>query len=297
MPENQMHMFGGLWTDEKLKMIRRYLRGYTTALKKKPFNLTYIDAFAGTRYREKTTSASDDQLLLSYMSEQEPQDFLDGSARIALQTKPPFHRYVFVEQKESRFQELMHLKTDFPDLADRIHAVKADCNDFLQAQCAKWDTKNDRAVLFLDPYGMQIDWTTIEAIAATRSIDVWILFPLGIAVNRLLRRDGKIPPSWRARLDRLFGTPDWFERFYDCEKSGLFDEDMRFTKSATFDSILRFYNDRLGAVFAGVAPNPRMLSNSTGNPLFLLCFAVANPEPRAKELALRIAEHILESRT
>jgi hypothetical protein len=35
-------------------------------------------------------------------------------------------------------------------------------------------------VLFLDPYGMQVDWTTIEAIARTKAIDLRVLFPLGI---------------------------------------------------------------------------------------------------------------------
>ena len=39
--------FGGAWTEEKLQILERYLDAYTTALKNKPFNLVYIDAFAG----------------------------------------------------------------------------------------------------------------------------------------------------------------------------------------------------------------------------------------------------------
>jgi len=31
---------------------------------------------------------------------------------------------------------------------------------------------------------MQVDWTTLEAVASTQAIDIWILFPLGIGVNR-----------------------------------------------------------------------------------------------------------------
>ena len=34
-----------------------------------------------------------------------------------------------------------------------------------------------RAVLFLDPYGMQVEWATIEAVAKTKAIDLWLLFP------------------------------------------------------------------------------------------------------------------------
>ncbi len=37
---------------------------------------------------------------------------------------------------------------------------------------------------------MQVDWKTIEAVAATKAIDLWLLFPLGVGVNRLLTRSG-----------------------------------------------------------------------------------------------------------
>jgi hypothetical protein len=51
------HRFGGDWTTAKLDVIARYLASYTTALKDKPskehpFVKGYIDAFAGTGYRD-----------------------------------------------------------------------------------------------------------------------------------------------------------------------------------------------------------------------------------------------------
>ena len=61
-------------------------------------------------------------------------------------------------------------------------------------------------MLFLDPYGMQVEWRTIEAIAKTEAIDLWLLFPLAIGVNRLLTKSGEIPESWRRRLNLLLGT-------------------------------------------------------------------------------------------
>ena len=39
--------FGGAWTRQKLEILRRYLDTYTTALKDQPFELIYVDAFAG----------------------------------------------------------------------------------------------------------------------------------------------------------------------------------------------------------------------------------------------------------
>ena len=46
---------------------------------------------------------------------------------------------------------------------------------------------------------MQVQWDTMKAIAETKAIDLWILFPLGVAVNRLLKKDGNIEDSWRLR--------------------------------------------------------------------------------------------------
>ncbi|GAI54351.1 unnamed protein product, partial [marine sediment metagenome] len=62
--------------------------------------------------------------------------------------------------------------------------------------CNNYKWQNNRAVLFLDPYGMQVNWETIKAIANTEAIDLWYLFPFGIGVNRLLQKDaGKMPLS------------------------------------------------------------------------------------------------------
>jgi hypothetical protein len=46
------HHFGGSWTDEKLERLARYLTAYTTALKNQRFQKIYIDAFAGTGFRQ-----------------------------------------------------------------------------------------------------------------------------------------------------------------------------------------------------------------------------------------------------
>ena len=51
-------------------------------------------------------------------------------------------------------------------------------------------------------------------------------------------------------------------------------------KIAGMDPIGKYFNKRLATVFAGVAPNPLMLRYTQGAPLFLLCFAAANPRRR-----------------
>jgi hypothetical protein len=46
-------------------------------------------------------------------------------------------------------------------------------------------------------------------------------------------------------------------------------------------------------VFAGVAEEPGVLWNSSKNPLYMFCFAVGNE--RGKDIALRIANHLLKT--
>ena len=53
------------------------------------------------------------------------------------------------------------------------------------------NTKKYAALIFIDPFGMQINWKSIASLKGTRS-DIWILIPSGVAVNRLLSKTGKV---------------------------------------------------------------------------------------------------------
>jgi three-Cys-motif partner protein len=288
----QQQLFGGDWTEEKLARIRKYLSAYTTALSKQRFRTAYIDAFAGTGYRQLKQEQKPSELMFPEFMEQDAQTFLQGSASIALQTEPRFDKYIFIEQDESRFNELQELKDSFPELAADIILVNADCNAYLQDLCMNRNWRSNRAVLFLDPFGMQVEWATIEAIAHTKAIDLWILFPLGVAVNRLLRRDGQIDETLRMKLDTLFGTAEWFDAFYETStEQTLFGEEARLRKVVNLDQIGQYFVARLKTVFAGVAEEPLSLYNSRNNPLYLLCFAAGNP--RGAALAVKIAQDIL----
>lgn len=292
------HQFGGNWTTAKLDVVAEYLAGYTTALKNTPFRKGYIDAFAGTGYRE---AKPDNEAGLSQtlpfpdLAMQEPQDLLEGSAVRALKTDPPFDSYVFIERSPTRCKQLEDLKSYFPKLANAIQIREGEANLEIQALCSK-NWSSHRAVLFLDPYGMQVEWKTIEAIAKTKAIDLWVLFPVGIGVNRLLTKSGDIPQSWKRRLDLLLGTKDWYEDFYRVESEPtLFGSPRDHVVKATIDTIGRYFIARLKTVFVGVAEEPKVLLNSANSPLYLLCFAVGNP--KGTSIALRIANHLLKTVT
>ncbi len=298
--QGKEHRFGGSWTDIKLRLLSGYLAAYTTALKDKPsperpFVKGYIDAFAGTGYRLTGSEARKDQPLFPDLAADEPQALLDGSARLALKIKTPFDKYIFIEKDGERCRTLEGLREEFPDLAARIDVRQGDANDEIQKICNKKNWRSHRAVIFLDPYGMQVEWETIKAIAATEAIDLWLLFPLGIGANRLLTRSGQIPEGWRRRLDLLLGTQDWYESLYEVTESaqgGLFGPPAEQILKKPVDVIGRYFNERLKSIFAGVVNEPVALRNSANCPLYLLCFAAANV--KGAPIAIRIANDLMK---
>ena len=291
-----LQQFGGSWTDQKLQRVRDYLIAYQEALKNQPFTLEYIDAFAGTGYNTPSAPPEDQSPLFADLVSADTRRFVDGSARIALQVPRPFDRYLFIERDSRRFNELDKLKQQFPALASRIVPVKDEANSYLEGLCRgrDWIRANIRAVVFLDPFGMQVTWRTLQAIAQTKAIDLWLLFPLGIGVMRMLPNHGQIPPGWRKRLDTLFGEPHWYDAFYQTQTAqDLFDgtNEIAF-KQADYNSIAKYFVKRLKAIFPDVVENPLPLLNSSNCPLYLLCFAASNP--KGGPIAKKIAAHILK---
>jgi three-Cys-motif partner protein len=285
------HHFGGDWTEHKLAVLERYLAAYTKALKNSPFKTAYIDAFAGTGYRtEREEGVPNNPLLFTDLIANEPQQLLDGSVARALRVEPPFHTYIFIEKSAESAKSLRTIQEQYPGKDIRIR--EGDANEEIRGLCNAKNWSRHRAVLFLDPYGMQVEWDTVKAIAATRAIDMWLLFPLGIGVNRLLPRSGIIPEGWKRRIDLLLGTTDWYEQFYRKETTRtLFGEEEQIVKASSFDQLSRYFVERLKTVFAAVAEKPLVLSNSAKNPLYLLCFAAGNA--KGSKIALKIAEHLL----
>lgn len=178
---NSSHQFGGRWTEEKLNRVRKYLDAYmkifTKNVRASWFKTIYVDAFAGTGYR--TPAQKDKDIGISLFGDNEAISFQKGSAHTALETEPSFDEYLFIELSPEYTCELKTLRRKFPEKADRITIIQQEANSFLRSWCqhTNWDTT--RAVVFLDPYGMQVEWKTIEAIAKTQAIDLWILFLLG----------------------------------------------------------------------------------------------------------------------
>jgi three-Cys-motif partner protein len=287
--------FGGKWTEEKLKRLKKYLRAYTIIfdknVKAKFFITTYVDGFAGTGSR--FISKEEEDIMLPFFEDEDVINFKQGSAQIALEVEPSFDRYIFIELNPNFASELKNFRQRYPHKANKIKIIQKDANNFIQDWCSQTNWAKNRAVVFLDPYGMQVEWDTIKAIAETKAIDLWILFPVGQAVNRLLTK--RKPPEgiWAEKLTKIFGTEEWKKAFYAEEKqTSLFGSKQKaYAKTANFDTIGKFFVKRLEKIFAKVAHNPLQLCNSKNVPIFLLCFAAGNP--KGAKTAVKIAENIL----
>lgn len=293
MSERKHGNFGGDWTEEKLDRLAKYLPAYTTILKGRDYKYAYIDAFAGSGYRERLRrQTAPVQDLWGEDLDQLGTRFIAGSAVVAMRSEPPFHSYIFIEQDAAALANLEQaLRKDFPQRINLAKFELDDANVVLKRLCTRnWSKR--RAVLFLDPYGMEVEWSTMEAIARTQAIDVWILFPAGIGVNRQLPLDGNVPGWARSAFTRLFGTTDWHDRFYAKEAmDDMFGGPDRMRKVGSSDHIVAFYLERLEEIFPHVAPNPLVLCNSNNAPMFALCFAAAHPKYGAT--AVKIAQDVL----
>jgi len=284
------HRFGSTHTREKLDSLEKYLRAFSTALKNQGFRLIFFDAFAGTG----DVQIGEDSTLLDGVDDYSP--FIQGSTQRALQLGTAFDEYVFVEQQRAKVKELEALKAAHTEIADRISVRHSDANAALLEFCAKTDWKKSRAVVFLDPYGNQVKWKTIEAIAKTEGIDLWYLFPAGLGVHRQIGRDAKVHESHETSLDELLGTKDWRGTFIEeQEAQDLFGSRTERSKVATPESITRFMIQRMRTIFRGGVLDGWLPLSSRSIHMYSLVFAWANPSEKAK-LAGKLAAAVLRSK-
>jgi three-Cys-motif partner protein len=141
------HLFGGPWTEIKLDAVQYYLECYAKALTPKKFDLWYIDAFAGTGDRIETRKVGG---LLEGVPESTVTETLAGSARRALQVKPPFQHFIFNEMHAARRAALQKILTENPDRDIEIldAGPMRRSGRFLVVQVGLLRTKEKRAVLF-----------------------------------------------------------------------------------------------------------------------------------------------------
>ncbi|HEY5305522.1 MAG TPA: three-Cys-motif partner protein TcmP [Pseudolabrys sp.] len=167
--------FGGFWSLLKVEAVEKYLRAYATAMSKQPFELVYIDAFAGSG---SFTFGEG----MSLMGEDEAARVFAGSVKRALAVDA-FKQLFFIESSDRNITSLKAIASG----DKRVEIISGDANVKLIELCQRLDWRRRRGVVFVDPCGPETDWAILRAIAVTKALDVFWLFPLS-AVYRNAQR-------------------------------------------------------------------------------------------------------------
>jgi len=166
------------------------------------------------------------------------------------------------------------MRKDFP--VHSIAVYHGDCNKILREQILPqlpYESKK-RAIAFIDPFGMQFDWQTMEALAAVRTVESVLNFPV-MAINRgVLRKNPKmISEIAKNRLDHFWGTTDWMVDLYEEEQTLFGPEKVK--KQLSGKEFGRVFKKRPEEIFPRCF-NPILMANSKNALLYCLIFAGHN---------------------
>lgn len=278
--------FGGEWTKAKLFIVDNYLKLYTKALKNQKFKKIYIDSFAGSGKVDLSNENNFENSKPLYnmlgIKEVNGNDIITGSPLIALQCD--FDKYYFIEIDPDRLNELKtEVSEKYKEKVDKIEFINANCNERIKDIIAKV-TKYDRCVLFIDPYAIELKWSTIVEISKCKGLDIIYLFPFS-AINRLLPNNGEINDSNKKLINDFFGTTEWENELYKVNSETTLLGEKTEKNRIHYDGLVNFIEKRFFTIFKCV--KTRMLYNSRRAPLFLLCFMMTNDSEKAQNLALK----------
>ena len=242
------------WSEVKLQILAEYLHGFTTAVRGRSPEALCLDLFAGTYDNPRRHSAGT----------------LPGSARVALETEPPFTRLAMFELPDPATRLEGAIRSARPG-DQRWRVFPGDCNVTLPEALAwlepvRWAP----TFAFLDPRGLQVAWTTLEMLARWRvdqktKVEQWMLLPEP-AMARVLGLRGARGRRSAARLDRLYGTHDWIA-IHQLRRSGeITPDEMR----AEFVNLLRW---RLENELGYETTHALQIVNTAGHPVYTLLFA------------------------
>ncbi|MCT3788232.1 three-Cys-motif partner protein TcmP [Elizabethkingia anophelis] len=276
-----MNKFGGNWSENKIEILVEYASAYLTIMRKYAdkynWQLLYFDGFAGSGHIK---------------NDDDKESLILGAATRILEINEPrsFDIYYFVE-KDLEFADLLHKVTieAFPN--KKIYIANNDCNEKIESLSKFLSTKSGKkfkALAYIDPYGMQLNWKSLETLEK-HSVDVWILVPTGMGVNRLLKKDGNISDAWLSRLETFLGMKkESILPYFYQEKIiyTLFGEETKISKEDNaIEKSAQLYEDRLKSLFKFVS-KPYILKNKMNSIMFHLFMASNNKH------AVKIADDI-----
>ena len=272
-----MNQFGGNWTEAKMEIVVSYAKAYLTIMNKQTWAKTiYFDGFAGSG-------------LIDLGDDNDPKK---GTALriLDITDSKPFDIYYFVELNEE-FRNKLQSIVDLNYPGKKICVVREDCNNKLRSMATYLKSHKDhRTLAFIDPYGMSVEWKSIESLKGL-GIDLWILVPTGLGVNRLLKNNGDISESWFTKLEAFLGLSkeEIKAHFYKTKvRNTLFGAETNTEKEKdSINKIGELYKKKLSAVFKHVSES-FIMRNTNNSIMYHFMMATNNPS------ALKIANDVIK---
>ena len=275
-----MNNFGGNWTQQKIRIVEEYAKAYLQIMKEHPYwKLLYFDGFAGSG-EIQIDSPTDSKII-------------EGAAKRIVSINEPkkFDVCYFVELNSAKAKRLRDCLRQIRYTG--VFVKEGDCNQKLLDLAGflkNGDGKKHKVLAFIDPCGMQVNWSAIEALKGL-SIDMWLLVPTGIGVNRLLMKNHKVPDAWWNKLESFYGlSRDLLDKaFYNTsEINTLFGTETVVSKvPAAVNKIEAIYKDRLKEVFKYVS-HPYVMRNVNESIMFHFVLASNN------QTAVKIANDMVK---
>lgn len=303
MVKKNLKAWGGRWTEDKLDAFEKYVKAYLKIMNSYRdvcgWQLLYFDGFAGSGTRnqieenEEIISAED-----LFGQEVTIDDFnvYQGAAERVVRIEGDgfrsFDHFYFVDNLEENCKALENKLAEFQTIGKK-HFLNKDANEavrMLANTLRKYSTF--KALAFLDPFGMQINWASIASLKDL-PVDLWILVPTGVIINRLLERkiNQQKGLAHAEKLKSFFGMAEEdIKSFFYVEEQvqTLFGEEEIITKAEnSIRKIAQLYVKRLQDVFPYVTEEPMVLYNNHNVPIFHLVFAAKNKN------AMKIAQDII----
>lgn len=287
--------WGGDWTEIKLEAFENYVNAYLSIMnsQKQKYNgwptTIYFDGFAGSGERSLSSIVEENNLFAEYLIKEEL-ELYKGSAERVLSLIQKFDYYFFVDNDKPSITLLENKLKEKGIVNDKCYFLCKDVN-FQLDRLSKFINDKKAALVLLDPFGMQIDWSSIEKLKDKR-VDLWILIPSGVIINRFLDRKGKL--IFSNKLQSYFGlTEDEIRnRFYATETvDTLFGSvDLVVKINDSVSKIAKLYIEKLKSIWKYVSDEPLKLYNTKNVPIYHFVFASNN------QTALKIAKQIIEKK-
>jgi len=257
----------GYWSEVKLDIVKKYAAAYSRILaaQESPrLYHVYVDAFAGAGVHISKVTG----------------DFVLGSPLNALNIRPPFREFHYVDIDPSKVAYLQQLVGDRSD----VHIHPGDCNSILLEEVfpqIKWEDYC-RGLCLLDPYGLTLNWKVIQTAGKMGSIEIFLNFPVAdMNRNVFWRNPEGVDPADIERMTCFWGDESWRKVAYTVER-GLFGSLEQKTENWV---IAQAFRDRLHKVAGFVhVPDPIPMRNTKNAIVYYLFFAAQKP----------VAEEIVE---